>query len=164
MIWAGLSPDSGLWTRARLHAETCSLFLICVLLRLFYRQHTKCRGRQWRARQRTNCCTNVSLGDKVSEVPGRSKDTCASLPSSLLRFPIPPHLADFSSFLFFLFSPRSECNTVALLTLIPRSSLLKCPSDGVCVHVCLGCEEADFPTAIWGEWDMHTHSAKLIDE
>lgn len=98
-----------------------------------------CRGRHWRAWERTNCWHNVSLRDKVSEVPRRSEDTCISLPSFFLSLS-PLHLIAFSSFFLSLSTPHphplsSESSAVALLTLIPRSSLLTCLSD--CVFVCV---------------------------
>lgn len=109
--------------------------------------------------ERTNCCTNVSLGAKVSEVPMRSEDTCATLPSSLLHVPIPPHLSTILFLPFFLFSPRSECSAVALVTLIPRSSLLTCPS--ACVFEM---RRGKISLQQYEASEMHTHSDKLIDE
>lgn len=80
----------------------------------------------------------------------------------LLCFPASPHLTAFSSSPSPSFSPRSECSAVALLTLIPHSSLLTCPTDSVCVCA-LRCEEARFPYSNIKR-ATHAHSDKLIDE
>ncbi len=84
--------------------QTWSLCGVCVCVW----QDKKCWGRQRRAWERTNCCTDVSLGEKMSEVPRRSGDTCTSLPSSRLCFPIPPHLTASSSTLFLSFHPAQS--------------------------------------------------------
>ncbi len=112
------------------------------------------------------------LERRCQKFPGGLRTPAPAFHLPLFVFPsLPTSLPSLPPF-FFPFSPRSECSAVDLLTLIPRSSLLTCPSDCMCVWVC-ACAHAmcvcdakrqDLPTAIWGERDVHTHSDKLIDE
>lgn len=127
------------------HAQTCSL---CVSV--CGRGRTKSAGADIGEHGRGLIAAPTSvLERRCQKFPGSLRTPAPAfhlplfvLPSLLTSMPsLPPF--------FFPFSPRSECSAVALLTLIPRSSLLTCLSDCVrvcvCAHVCLRCEEARSP-------------------
>lgn len=112
--------------------------------------------------ERTNCCTNVSLGEKVSEVPRRSGDTCAILLSSILCFPIPPHITAFPSSPFlslFTLLRVQRCGSFDFDSSLLITDVPVWPC--VCVFAM---RRGQISLQRYEVSKMHTHSDKLIDE
>lgn len=113
----------------------------------------------WQTVERTNCCSDVSLGEKVSEVPQRSEDTCASLPYSLLPFPpsLPSSLPSLPPFSFSFHPAQSAALWLfSLWFLAPHYWRARLT---VCACMCLRCGEARFPCSNMRRAShTHTHS------